>query len=66
MLRLHAAGTPPVRVEASGVQHGLSESLESDDPELRAWVAGQIARDREVFARKHPESFASMVYVSTR
>jgi hypothetical protein len=66
MLRLHEAGTPPVRVEASGVQHGLSESLESDDPELRAWVAGQIACDREVFARKHPESFASMVYVSTR
>jgi GT2 family glycosyltransferase len=44
--RLRAAGTPPVCVEASRIRHGLSETVESEDPALRAWIRDQVARDK--------------------
>jgi hypothetical protein len=42
-------------VEGSRIRHGLSETVASDDPELRAWVAAEVARDREQFLAKHPQ-----------
>jgi GT2 family glycosyltransferase len=51
--RLRIAGNPPVLVEASRIRHGLSETVESDDPALRAWIATQIAADKAAFERKH-------------
>ena len=44
--RLRAAGAPPVCVEASRIRHGLSETVESEDPALRAWIREQVARDK--------------------
>lgn len=51
--RLRAVGTPPVLVPSSTVRHGLSETVESDDPTLRAWIAGQVERDRIAYEAKH-------------
>jgi hypothetical protein len=44
--RLRAAGEPPLCVEASRIRHGLSETVETDDPRLRAWIREQVARDK--------------------
>ena len=52
--RLQAAGRPPQLVEASRIRHGLSETVASDDPELRAWITAEVQRDREAFVAKHP------------
>lgn len=56
LLRLRAAGTPPVLVQASHVRHGLSETVASEDPELRRWVSRQVADDQRAFARLHGTS----------
>lgn len=53
-MRLNAAGARPRLVEASRIRHGLSETLTSDDPALKAWIEEQVARDREAFHAKHP------------
>jgi GT2 family glycosyltransferase len=53
--RLRAAGRPPQLVEASRIRHGLSETVASDDPELRAWITREVERDREAFCAKHPQ-----------
>jgi hypothetical protein len=63
LLRLHAAGRPPVRVPASAIRHGLSQTLDSDDPELRAWVAEQVARDQHAFGLRHPQALANASWV---
>src|SRR3954449_2352966 len=55
LARLREAGTPPVCVEGSQIRHGLSETVASHDPELRAWIEREIARDREAFVAKHPD-----------
>jgi GT2 family glycosyltransferase len=55
LARLRDAGTPPVCVEESQIRHGLSETVASDDPELRAWIAHEVGRDREAFVAKHPD-----------
>jgi GT2 family glycosyltransferase len=55
LARLRAAGSPPVCVEGSRIRHGLSETVASDDPELRAWIAATVASDREAFVAKHPQ-----------
>jgi GT2 family glycosyltransferase len=55
LARLRAAGSPPVCVDGSRIRHGLSETVASDDPELRAWISAEVARDREAFAAKYPE-----------
>jgi GT2 family glycosyltransferase len=54
LARLRASGTPPVCVEGSRIRHGLSETVASDDPELRAWITQEIASDRDAFTEKHP------------
>jgi len=53
LTRLRAAGTPPVLVAQSTIRHGLSETVASDDPALRAWIQDQVQRDRMAFERKH-------------
>jgi GT2 family glycosyltransferase len=55
LARLRAADAAPVLVERSRIRHGLSETVASDDPELRAWIAQEVARDREAFLAKHPQ-----------
>ena len=55
LARLRDAGTPPVCVEGSQIRHGLSETVASDDPELKAWIADTVARDRDAFMAKHPD-----------
>ena len=56
LVRLRAEGRPPVEVPASRVRHGLSESVGTADPRLRAWIDERIAEDRAAFAAKHPEA----------
>src|SRR3954470_24472725 len=56
LARLTAAGTPPLFVEGARIRHGLSETVASDDPELRSWIAAEVARDREAFTAKHPDA----------
>jgi GT2 family glycosyltransferase len=51
--RLRRAGRPPMLVDASKIRHGLSETVASEDPELKAWIARQIAADQAAFERKH-------------
>ncbi len=53
--RLQSAGRPPVLVERSRIRHGLSETVASEDPDLRTWISRQTAADREQFLRKHPD-----------
>jgi GT2 family glycosyltransferase len=53
-LRLARAGTPPVRVDAARVRHGLSTTLRSEDPGLQAWVASRVAADEAAFDARHP------------
>ena len=53
--RLREAGCPPLCVEDSRIRHGLSETVASDDPELRAWISQEVARDRDAFLAKHPD-----------
>jgi GT2 family glycosyltransferase len=54
--RLRRSGQPPRCVEASHIRHGMSESVATEDPELSAWIRGQVMKDRESFARKHPDA----------
>ena len=54
LARLREAGTPPVCVEGSQIRHGLSETVASDDPELRAWIEREVGCDRSAFVAKHP------------
>jgi GT2 family glycosyltransferase len=58
--RLRAAGSPPVMVADSHIRHGLSETVATQDPELRAWIDAEIARDRAEFLAKHPGSGAPL------
>ena len=51
--RLRAAGTPPLCVEASRIRHGLSETVSSEDPALRAWIREQVTRDKERYDATH-------------
>lgn len=53
-LRLMQADMHPRLVEGARIRHGLSETLTSEDPELKAWIERQVARDREAFDAKHP------------
>ena len=54
--RLNAAGRPPLLVESAQIRHGLSETVASDDPELRAWITAAVQRDRAAFLAKHPQA----------
>jgi GT2 family glycosyltransferase len=55
LARLRAAGAPPLCVEGSHIRHGLSETVASDDPELKAWISETVAADRDAFVAKHPD-----------
>ena len=55
LVRLARAGCPPQLVRASEIHHGLSETVNTADGELRTWIKEQIAVDRERFCEKHPE-----------
>jgi GT2 family glycosyltransferase len=54
--RLRQAGRPPQLVEGSRIRHGLSETVASDDPELKAWITREVQRDRDEFVAKHPDA----------
>jgi glycosyltransferase involved in cell wall biosynthesis len=56
--RLREAGRPPALVEASTIRHGLSETVGSEDPQLRAWVVTQVKDDQAAFERKHGTAVA--------
>jgi GT2 family glycosyltransferase len=64
--RLVAAGRPPQLVQGSQIRHGLSETVASDDPELRAWITRTVERDREEFVAKHPQSQLRAVELAER
>ena len=51
--RLREAGDPPRLVQESRIRHGLSETVASDDPALRAWLQTEIAGDLQRFEAKH-------------
>ena len=44
--RLRSAGTPPVFVAESRIRHGLSQTVGTPDPALRAWIDTQIVADK--------------------
>lgn len=54
LTRLRAIGRPPQLVRESRIRHGLSQTVESEDPALRAWVEHTIREDRAAFELKHP------------
>jgi GT2 family glycosyltransferase len=54
--RLRLDGRPPMLVQTSQIRHGLSQTVESEDPQLRAWIVRQVAADRAAFERKHGTS----------
>jgi GT2 family glycosyltransferase len=56
--RLRLDGRPPVLVEASRIRHGLSLTVGSEDPQLRAWINQQVAADKAAFERKHGSAVA--------
>jgi GT2 family glycosyltransferase len=51
--RLRDAGNPPVLVPQATIRHGLSETVQTEDPALRAWIAEQVVRDKQRFEAKH-------------
>ncbi len=55
LVRLTRAGAPPRLVRASEIHHGLSETVHTADPPLRAWIKEQIVVDYERFRAKHPD-----------
>lgn len=56
--RLREAGNPPLLVRESQIRHGLSTTVASEDPALRAWVQEIVREDRAAFTRKHPAAEA--------
>ncbi|UGS33752.1 glycosyltransferase family 2 protein [Capillimicrobium parvum] len=56
--RLREAGRPPVLVETSTIRHGLSETVGSEDPGLRAWIAAQVRADQAAFEHRHGTAVA--------
>ena len=54
--RLQEAGRPPQLVEEAQIRHGLSETVETADPELSGWIREKVARDREEYLAKHPSA----------
>jgi GT2 family glycosyltransferase len=53
MQRLRLAGRPPELVTESRIRHGLSQTVASPDPVLRAWIAERIELDRVAFEARH-------------
>lgn len=61
LVRLVGEGREPQLVRASEIHHGLSETVNTDDPELRAWIRWQVAADQRRFLEKHPDALESGV-----
>jgi len=53
LVRLREAGVPPVLVREAHIRHGLSETVGTADPSLRAWIDAQIQRDKATFESRH-------------
>jgi hypothetical protein len=51
--RLRLAARPPLLVAESRIRHGLSQTVATDDPALRAWIDQRIALDKAAFQAKH-------------
>ena len=47
------AGRPPLLVSEAQIRHGLSQTVATDDPALRAWIDQRIALDKAAFGAKH-------------
>jgi GT2 family glycosyltransferase len=58
LVRLRAAGRPPLLVDASRVRHGLSQSVASEDPALKAWIQRQVRADQAAFEARHGQRVA--------
>ncbi len=56
--RLRRDGRPPLLVRESRIRHGLSLTVASEDPQLRAWINRQVAADKAAFERKHGAAVA--------
>jgi GT2 family glycosyltransferase len=56
--RLRHAGRPPLLVAESRIRHGLSQTVATDDPALRAWIDRRIALDKVAFEAKHGANVA--------
>jgi GT2 family glycosyltransferase len=56
--RLRLAGRPPLLVAESQIRHGLSQTVATDDPALRAWIDQRIQRDKAAFQAKHGDNVA--------
>jgi GT2 family glycosyltransferase len=56
--RLRHAGRPPVLVPESQIRHGLSQTVATDDPGLRAWIDARIVQDKAAFEAKHGANVA--------
>ena len=53
LFRLRAAGNPPRLVRDAHVRHGLSQTVQTEDPALHRWIARQVQRDQAAFERRH-------------
>ena len=56
--RLRQDGRPPLLVSESRIRHGLSLTVATEDPQLRAWINQQVAADKAAFERKHGTAVA--------
>jgi GT2 family glycosyltransferase len=56
--RLRQAGRPPLHVPASRIRHGLSQTVNADDPALKAWIARRVVQDKAAFEAKHGTAVA--------
>ncbi len=54
LVRTSASGCAPLCVESSRIRHGLSQTVATEDPVLRAWIDRTILADRDAFVAKHP------------
>ncbi len=56
--RLRLAGRPPLLVKEAHIRHGLSQTVATDDPALRAWIDQRILADQAAFEAKHGSNVA--------
>ena len=55
LYHLRVAGRSSLLVDRSRIRRGLSQTVESEDPELRAWIT-QVAADRKRILLTHPDA----------
>ncbi|MGH2928612.1 MAG: glycosyltransferase family 2 protein, partial [Solirubrobacteraceae bacterium] len=64
LVSLCAADRPPVLVSDSIIRHGLSRTLGTADPILRAWVRRHMELDKQRFEAKHPHVELQLRYLA--